>query len=86
VTLPANIAPGAYLIRHEIIACTSPAPGHRGWWPGVLSVQCTKTAVGGSGTGVLKDSALVSLSGVYSDDDPAILVPNIFDTPPAPYT
>jgi hypothetical protein len=33
--------------------------------------------MGGSGTGVPKNSEFVSLPGAYSDDDSGILVPNV---------
>ncbi|KAJ6551904.1 glycosyl hydrolase family 61-domain-containing protein [Mycena capillaripes] len=82
VTLPANIAPGAYLIRHEIIALhLATVKGGAEFYP-----SCSQIRVGGSGTGVPKDSELVSLPGAYSDTDPGILVPDVFDSPPAPYT
>ncbi|KAJ7881366.1 glycoside hydrolase family 61 protein [Mycena olivaceomarginata] len=82
VTLPNNIAPGAYLIRHEIIALhLADKAGGAEFYP-----SCSQIRVGGSGTGVPKDSELVSLPGAYSDTDPGILVPDVFNTPPAPYT
>ncbi|KAJ6483630.1 glycoside hydrolase family 61 protein [Mycena vitilis] len=82
VTLPSNIAPGAYLIRHEIIALhLADQPGGAEFYP-----SCSQIRVGGSGTGVPKDSELVLLPGAYSDSDPGILVPDVFDTPPPAYT
>jgi sarcosine oxidase gamma subunit len=73
VTLPSNIAPGAYLIRHEIIALhLADKAGGAEFYP-----SCSQIRVGGSGTGVPKDSELVSLPGAYSDTDPGILVPDV---------
>jgi hypothetical protein len=73
VTLPNNIAPGAYLIRHEIIALhLADKAGGAEFYP-----SCSQIRVGGSGTGVPKDSELVSLPGAYSDTDPGILVPDV---------
>ncbi|KAJ7835393.1 glycoside hydrolase family 61 protein [Mycena leptocephala] len=53
VTLPANIAPGAYLIRHEIIALQlATVAGGAEFYPSSSQVH-----VGGSGTDGPKDSA-----------------------------
>ncbi|KAJ6531376.1 glycoside hydrolase family 61 protein [Mycena vulgaris] len=82
VTLPTNIKPGAYLIRHEIIALhLATVKGGAEFYP-----SCSQIRVGGSGTGAPMDDELVSLPGAYSDTDPGILVPNVFDSPPAAYT
>jgi len=74
-TIPSNLAPGNYLIRHEIIALHL-ATSFNGaeFYPG-----CAQLRVGGSQTGVPKDSDLVSLPGVYSDNDPGIFDPSVFD-------
>ncbi|KAJ3574602.1 hypothetical protein NP233_g1662 [Leucocoprinus birnbaumii] len=75
ITLPSNIAPGNYLIRHEIIALhLADSKGGAEFYP-----SCAQLTVGGSGTGKPKDSELVSLPGAYSDTDPGILV-NAYDS------
>ena len=74
-TIPSNLAPGNYLIRHEIIALHL-ATSFNGaeFYPG-----CAQLRVGGSQTGVPKDSDLVSLPGAYSDNNPGIFDPSVFD-------
>ncbi|KAJ7240389.1 glycosyl hydrolase family 61-domain-containing protein [Mycena haematopus] len=80
VTLPANIAPGPYLIRHEIIALhLADQPGGAEFYP-----SCSQIRIGGSGTGVPTDDDLVTLPGAYSDTDPGILVPDVFNVDPVP--
>ncbi|KAF5346521.1 hypothetical protein D9756_010036 [Leucocoprinus leucothites] len=75
ITLPSNIAPGNYLIRHEIIALhLAENKGGAEFYP-----SCAQLTVGGSGTGKPKDSELVSLPGAYSDTDPGILVKNVYN-------
>ncbi|KAJ7763160.1 glycoside hydrolase family 61 protein [Mycena maculata] len=82
VTLPANILPGAYLIRHEIIALhLATVLGGAEFYP-----SCSQILVTGSGTGAPTDDELVLLPGAYTDEDPGILVPDVFNTPPPPYT
>jgi hypothetical protein len=81
VSLPSNIAPGNYLIRHEIIALhLATSLGGAEFYP-----SCSQLTVGGTGTGAPTSSELVSLPGAYSDNDPGIFDPNVFDTN-APYT
>jgi len=73
-TVPANLAPGNYMIRHEIIALhLANSPGGAEFYAG-----CVQAVVGGSGTGAPAAGDLVSLPGAYSDNDPGILV-NAFD-------
>lgn len=73
VTLPANIAPGAYLIRHEIIALhLATVAGGAEFYP-----SCSQIRVGGTGTGAPTADELVLLPGAYSDTDPGILVPDV---------
>jgi hypothetical protein len=75
VVLPRNLAPGNYLIRHEIIALhLATSVGGAEFYP-----ACAQLKVGGSGTGVPKASELVKLPGAYSDNDPGIFAPNVFD-------
>ncbi|KAF8882002.1 glycosyl hydrolase family 61-domain-containing protein [Infundibulicybe gibba] len=81
VTLPSNIAPGNYLIRHEIIALhIATSPGGAEFY-----ASCTQLKVGGNQNGVPTASELVSFPGAYSDTDPGILDAEIFN-PQAPYT
>jgi hypothetical protein len=81
VTLPYNIKPGQYIIRHEIIALhLATSPGGAEFYP-----SCTQLNIGGSGTAVPSPSELVTFPGGYSDNDPGIYDPSIFDTS-APYT
>jgi len=69
-TIPSNIAPGNYMVRHEIIALHL-ATNKGG---AEFYVGCVQTNIGGSGTGAPKPEDLVSLPGAYSDTDPGILV------------
>ncbi|KAI8969698.1 glycosyl hydrolase family 61-domain-containing protein [Trametes punicea] len=79
VTLPQNLPPGDYLIRHEIIALhLAVTMGGAEFYP-----SCTQVRVGGSGTG--SPSNLATFPGAYHDDDPGIYDPNVFD-PESPYT
>jgi len=80
VTIPSNLAPGNYLVRHEIIALhLATEPGMAEFYP-----ACSQLSVGGSHTGQPNDDELVSLPGAYSDSDPGIYDPNVFD-PSVPY-
>ncbi|KXN85895.1 Cellulose-growth-specific protein [Leucoagaricus sp. SymC.cos] len=75
VTLPSNLAPGGYIARHEIIALhNAVSKGGAEFYP-----SCSQLNVGGSGTGKPKDNELVSLPGAYSDTDPGILVPDVYN-------
>lgn len=81
VTLPKDIAPGEYILRHEIIALhLGNSLGGAEFYP-----SCTQLTIGGSGTGVPSDDELVTFPGGYSDNDPGIYDPNVY-TPGAPYT
>jgi hypothetical protein len=66
--IPANLAPGNYLLRHEIIAL------HLGnlFQGAQFYVACIQLKVSGNGTGVPRSKDLVSLPGAYSDHDPGI--------------
>lgn len=80
VPLPKNLAPGNYVIRHEIIALhLATTFGKAEFYP-----SCSQIKVGGSGTGVPNSNELVTFPGGYSDSDPGIYDPNVFD-PSAPY-
>jgi len=71
--LPDNLAPGQYLVRHEIIALhLANEKGKAEFYP-----SCQQIKVGGNGTGVPTDDELLSFPGTYSDDDPGIYTPNV---------
>jgi len=80
-TLPANLAPGNYLLRHEIIALQN-AVSEGG---AEFYASCSQLTVGGSESGAPTDSELVKLPGAYSATDPGILV-DVYSNPNAPYT
>ncbi|KAI0370656.1 hypothetical protein BV20DRAFT_966145 [Pilatotrama ljubarskyi] len=79
MTLPDNIAPGDYLIRHEIIALQlAVSEGGAEFYP-----SCTQVRIGGDGNGA--PNATVSFPGAYSDSDPGIFDPNVYN-PGSSYT
>ncbi|KIJ98499.1 lytic polysaccharide monooxygenase [Laccaria amethystina LaAM-08-1] len=81
VKLPSNLAPGNYLVRHEIISLQlAVSPGGAEFYP-----ACSQLKVGGSGTGAPTQSELVSFPGAYSDTDPGIYDPNVYNSG-SPYT
>ncbi|RPD53086.1 hypothetical protein L226DRAFT_473662 [Lentinus tigrinus ALCF2SS1-7] len=72
-TLPDNIQPGDYLIRHEIIALQlAVSEGGAEFYP-----SCTQVRIGGNGNGA--PNATVSFPGAYSDTDPGILTPDVYN-------
>lgn len=72
-TLPKNLAPGQYLVRHEIIALhLAITKGKAEFYP-----SCQQLNVTGNGTGVPSSDELLSFPGAYSDDDPGIYTPNV---------
>ncbi|KAF8898030.1 glycosyl hydrolase family 61-domain-containing protein [Gymnopilus junonius] len=80
-TIPNTLAAGNYLIRHEIIALhLATALGGAEFYP-----SCTQLQVGGNQTGAPQASELVSLPGAYSDNDPGIFDPDVFN-PGSNYT
>jgi len=81
LSLPSNLAPGNYLLRHEIIALQN-AVSQGG---AEFYASCSQLSVGGSGTGAPTSSDLVKLPGAYSATDPGILV-DVYSNPNAPYT
>ena len=79
-SLPNTLAAGNYLIRHEIIALhLANSFGGAEFYP-----ACAQIRVGGSETGAPTPDELVSIPGAYSDNDPGIFDPNIFNAS-APY-
>jgi hypothetical protein len=65
-TLPSTLAPGNYLVRHEIISLhlANEAPRKAEFYP-----SCIQIKVGGSGTGRPLDNELVTFPGAYNDND-----------------
>ena len=79
MTLPNEIAPGDYLVRHEIIALhLAVTQGGAEFYP-----SCTQIRVGGSQTGTPNQT--VSFPGAYNDNDPGIYDTSIY-APGASYT
>ncbi|GLB41315.1 putative glycosyl hydrolase family 61 [Lyophyllum shimeji] len=75
VTLPKTLAPGNYMIRHEIIALhLANSKGGAEFYP-----SCAQLRVGGSQTGKPTTDELVSLPGAYSDNDAGIFDPDVFN-------
>ena len=75
--LPANLAPGGYLLRHEIIALhLADQPGGAEFYP-----ACMQLKVGGNKSGAPSPNELVAFPGAYSDNDPGILVNAFGDAP-----
>ena len=72
VTLPTQVAPGDYLVRHEIIALhLAVTLGGAEFYP-----SCTQIRVGGSQTGTPNQT--VSFPGAYNDNDPGIYDPDVY--------
>jgi len=70
VTLPATLAPGNWLLRHEIIAlhlAQDDATGGAEFYPSCIQLQ-----VNGNQTGGPDPDELVKLPGAYKDTDPGI--------------
>ena len=79
VTLPTEVAPGDYLVRHELIALQlAVSVGGAEFYP-----SCTQIRVGGSKTGTPNQT--VSFPGAYNDNDPGIYDPNVY-SPGSSYT
>ncbi|KAF2649104.1 carbohydrate-binding module family 1 protein [Lophiostoma macrostomum CBS 122681] len=65
VTIPKTLAPGPYLIRHELLALHQ--ANNPQFYP-----ECAQLTVTGSGTASPPSSLLVSFPGAYSATDPGI--------------
>jgi len=65
--IPASLAPGKYLIRHEVIAM------HQAKAP-QFYMQCAQLEVSGSGSAVPSGNYLASFPGTYNQNDPSINV------------
>ncbi|CAE6446610.1 unnamed protein product [Rhizoctonia solani] len=68
VTIPQNLKPGQYLMRHEIIALHAAQnyPGAQ-FYPSCIQFEIT-----GSGSALPNDSDLVAFPGAYSGTDPGV--------------
>ncbi|KIY53143.1 glycoside hydrolase family 61 protein [Fistulina hepatica ATCC 64428] len=76
LSLPSNLAPGNYILRHEIIALQNAVYiGGAEFYP-----SCSQLEVNGSQTGKPNSSDLVSFPGAYSETDPGIYDPDVYDT------
>ncbi|RDL39846.1 Uncharacterized protein BP5553_04186 [Venustampulla echinocandica] len=73
VTIPKNLKPGNYLIRHEIIMVRSKPPQ---FYP-----DCAQLTVTGDGTKFPGDEYLVSFPGAYSLEDPGLAMTNDWFAP-----
>jgi hypothetical protein len=74
-TLPDNLAPGEYLVRHEIIALhLAMTQGKAEFYP-----SCQQIKVNGDGNGVPSPDQLLSFPGAYSDDDPGLFTPDVYN-------
>ena len=73
IKLPDNLTPGDYLIRHEIIALhLATSLGGAEFYP-----SCTQVRVGGTGSG--QPNQTVTFPGAYSDTDPGIYDPTVYN-------
>jgi hypothetical protein len=81
-TIPATLAPGNYLIRHELLAL------HQANTPQFYA-ECAQLVVTGSGSATPSGSYLANIPGYASQSDPGIMVNTYGDTrttytPPGP--
>ncbi|KAJ3775066.1 glycoside hydrolase family 61 protein [Lentinula raphanica] len=66
-TIPASLAPGEYMIRHELLAIhTSDQPQ---FYP-----ECAQLIITGSGSSTPSSSYLVTFPGAYSASDPGVTI------------
>lgn len=80
VRIPDTLAPGNYMIRHEIIALhLATTFGKAEFYP-----SCAQMKVGGNQNGAPNANELVTFPGGYSDSDPGIYDPQVY-TPSADY-
>ncbi|KAF2111495.1 cel1 protein precursor [Lophiotrema nucula] len=81
-TVPASLAPGNYLIRHELLAL------HQANTPQFYA-ECAQVVVSGSGTGQPSGDLLATIPGYAAQSDPGITVDTYMSkadtyTPPGP--
>jgi len=80
VTLPTDLPSGEYLVRHEIIGLhLSNQPGGAEFYPSCTQVRMVQPDNTTSKFSLPDSSLTVTFPGGYSDTDPGILVPGIFD-------
>jgi len=79
-SIPASLAPGNYIARHEILAL------HGAWaYPGIQSYpSCFQVTVTGSGTQIPSGSSLVSFPGAYQPGTPGIVFDMYTNSPVYP--
>jgi len=76
--IPARLAPGKYLIRHELIALHVPnSPQYY--------MQCAQLVVSGRGSAKPSRKYLASFPGTYDQDEPSLNI-NIYETNSTEYT
>ncbi|KAI0727053.1 glycosyl hydrolase family 61-domain-containing protein [Fomitopsis betulina] len=74
-TLPEDIAPGGYLIRHELISLQlAVSEGGAEFYP-----MCAQVVISGSGSGTPSSSETCTFPGGYADTDPGIYVPDVYN-------
>ncbi|KZT68495.1 lytic polysaccharide monooxygenase, partial [Daedalea quercina L-15889] len=75
ITLPSSIKPGGYLIRHELISLQlAVSVGGAEFYP-----MCAQVVISGSGDGTPSSDETCTFPGGYSDTDPGIYVPDIYN-------
>lgn len=80
VTIPPTLAPGNYLLRHEIIALQRVAIYTAEFYP-----NCAQLRVSGSQNGAPTPDELVAFPGAYHDTDPGVFDPTVYDPDSPPY-
>jgi hypothetical protein len=84
VTLPSDLPAGEYLVRHELIAMQlGMSPGGAEFYPACLQIRLA--APNGTAAPLPSGDQVVNFPGGYSDTDPGILDPDIYN-PGANYT
>ncbi|KAI9067237.1 lytic polysaccharide monooxygenase [Trametes sanguinea] len=79
-TIPPNLKPGQYIIRHEIIALHGAFA-----YPGAqFYPSCIQIEVSGSGNAFPDASSLVSFPGAYTPETPGIVF-DVYDNTSQPY-
>ncbi|KAG6370610.1 glycosyl hydrolase family 61-domain-containing protein [Boletus reticuloceps] len=74
-TIPSTLAAGNYMLRSEIITLQlAMTQGGAEFYP-----SCIQLSVGGSQTGQPTTSEEVKFPGAYSDTDPGIYTPNVYN-------
>ncbi|KAF9233584.1 glycoside hydrolase family 61 protein [Melanogaster broomeanus] len=77
VTIPSNIMSGEYLLRSELIALQlAMSVGGAEFY-----LACIQLNIGGSGTGAATSSEECTFPGCYSDTDPGIYDPTVYNPP-----